>query len=398
MALRTPPSWLQNGSHPAENDRLTTKAIWQTTGIVNTTDLQISQNSTPNMSVNVSSGYAAIVGTTQANMGTYMAYNDATTNITIATANSSNPRIDLVCVTINDAYYTGSLNNVSFNVVTGTPSASPSVPTTPANSLALGQVYVGTSVTSIVTANITNYGTLATGAFQGKGAIAVGTLTYAPANALGTFQSSTSSYNQVIIQNSNSGTGASSDLIVNNNLSTDSTYYGDFGINSSTFTGSGAFNAPNNTYVTATSGDLALGTTTSNAIHFVVNSGATDAMTIATTGAITGNFVSTINAQTGTTYTVALTDANALVTLNNASAISATIPTNASVAFPIGTQISFAWITGAGQPTISAVTSGTTTILSTGGTSASPKLRVANSVATALKIATDTWLVTGDIA
>ena len=44
MALRTPPSWLQNGSHPAENDRLTTKAIWQTTGIVNPTDLQITQN------------------------------------------------------------------------------------------------------------------------------------------------------------------------------------------------------------------------------------------------------------------------------------------------------------------------------------------------------------------
>jgi hypothetical protein len=109
------------------------------------------------------------------------------------------------------------------------------------------------------------------------------------------------------------------------------------------------------------------------------------------------NFVLTINAQTGTTYTPALTDANALVTLNNASAISVTIPTNASVAYPIGTQISFAWITGAGQPTISAVTPGTTTILSTGGTSASPKLRVANTVATALKIATDTWLVTGDV-
>ena len=231
-----------------------------------------------------------------------------------------------------------------------------------------------------------------------KSAVAIGTLTYAPANALGTFQSSTSSYNQVILQNSNTGTAASADLIVNNNLSTDSTYYGDFGINSSNFTGSGAFNAPNATYVTATSGDLALGTTTSNAIHFVVNSGTTDAMTIATTGAITGNFVTTVNAQTGTTYTPVLTDSNALVTLNNASAISVTIPTNASVAYPVGTQISFAWITGAGQPTISAVTPGTTTIASVGAVATSPKLRVANSVATAIKIATDSWLVTGDVA
>ena len=165
MALRTPPSWLQNGSHPAENDRLTTKAIWQTTGIVNPTDLQITQNGGGNMSVNVSSGWAAIVGTTQANMGTYMAYNDASANLTITTASSSNPRIDLVVITINDAYYTGSLNNVSFQVIAGTPAASPTVPATPANSLALGQIAVGTSVTSILTANITNYGIQATGPF-----------------------------------------------------------------------------------------------------------------------------------------------------------------------------------------------------------------------------------------
>ena len=165
MALRTPPSWLQNGSHPAENDRLTTKAIWQTTGIVNPTDLQITQNGGGNMSVNVSSGWAAIVGTTQANMGTYMAYNDASANLTITTASSSNPRIDLVVITINDAYYTGSLNNVSFQVIAGTPAASPTVPATPANSLALGQIAVGTSVTSILTANITNYGVQATGPF-----------------------------------------------------------------------------------------------------------------------------------------------------------------------------------------------------------------------------------------
>ena len=125
MALRTPPSWLQNGSHPAENDRLTTQAIWKTSGLVNSTDLQITQNGGGNMSVNVSSGWAAIVGTTQTNMGTYMAYNDASTNLTISTASGSNPRIDLVVITINDAYYTGTLNNVSFQVIAGTPAASP---------------------------------------------------------------------------------------------------------------------------------------------------------------------------------------------------------------------------------------------------------------------------------
>jgi hypothetical protein len=161
MALRTPPSWLQNGSHPAENDRLTTQAIWKTSGIVNATDLQITQNGGGNMSVNVSSGWAAIVGTTQTNMGTYMAYNDASTNLLISTANPSNPRIDLICVTISDAFYTGTLNQVAFQVVAGTPAASPAVPATPANSLAIGQVLVGAGVSSIITANITNYGVVA---------------------------------------------------------------------------------------------------------------------------------------------------------------------------------------------------------------------------------------------
>jgi hypothetical protein len=105
-----------------------------------------------------------------------------------------------------------------------------------------------------------------------------------------------------------------------------------------------------------------------------------------------------VNTQTGTTYTTVLSDNGKIVTLNNASAITVSIPTNASVAYPVGTQINFAWITGAGQPTIQAVTSGTTTILSTGATSTAPKLRVVNSVASCVKLATDTWIVMGDIA
>jgi len=105
-----------------------------------------------------------------------------------------------------------------------------------------------------------------------------------------------------------------------------------------------------------------------------------------------------INANTATTYTFVLADNGKLVTSNNASAQTLSIPTNASVAYPVGTQINVAWITGAGQPTINAVTSGTTTVLSTGATSTAPKLRVVNSVASCIKIATDIWLVTGDIA
>lgn len=106
----------------------------------------------------------------------------------------------------------------------------------------------------------------------------------------------------------------------------------------------------------------------------------------------------TTQAQTGTTYTFVLADADQkLVTASNASAQTYSIPTNASVAFPIGTVINIIQI-GAGQVTIQAVTSGTTTVLSNGVTAAAPKLRVQYSAASLIKVGTDTWYVVGDIA
>jgi hypothetical protein len=162
MTLRTPPSWLQNGSHPAENDRLTTQALWATTGIINSSSLAVTQNSPVGMSVIIASGWAAIVGTTQANMGTYVGYNDAATVVAITTANPTNPRIDLICMTVQDAYYTGASNNVIFQVVAGTPAGSPVVPSTPANSIALAQVAVAAGALSITTGNITDLRVLVT--------------------------------------------------------------------------------------------------------------------------------------------------------------------------------------------------------------------------------------------
>jgi len=96
-------------------------------------------------------------------------------------------------------------------------------------------------------------------------------------------------------------------------------------------------------------------------------------------------------------YTAVLANNGQVVTMDNASPNTFSIPTNASVAFPIGTQINVLQI-GAGQTTIDAVTSGTTTIQSTGASAAAPKLRARYSAATCLKAATDTWYVFGDIA
>ena len=105
----------------------------------------------------------------------------------------------------------------------------------------------------------------------------------------------------------------------------------------------------------------------------------------------------TLNAQTAT-YTVVLADADQkLVTMSVASANDFLIPTNASVAFAVGTVINVIQI-GAGQTTIKAVTSGTTTISSTGASAIAPKLRAQFSAASCIKVATDTWYVVGDIA
>lgn len=104
------------------------------------------------------------------------------------------------------------------------------------------------------------------------------------------------------------------------------------------------------------------------------------------------------NAQTGTTYTFVLADAdNKLVTASNASAQTYSIPTDATTNFPVGSQINIIQI-GAGQVTIQAASSGTTTVTSNGATSASPKLRVQWSSATLIKKAANTWYVVGDIA
>jgi hypothetical protein len=98
-----------------------------------------------------------------------------------------------------------------------------------------------------------------------------------------------------------------------------------------------------------------------------------------------------INAQTGTTYTLILTDANKLVSMNNAASNTLTIPTNASVAFPTGTSIIITQ-RGNGQTTI-APADGVTMR----SADSKNKLRVIYSSATLVKLDTNEWLLTGDI-
>jgi hypothetical protein len=103
-----------------------------------------------------------------------------------------------------------------------------------------------------------------------------------------------------------------------------------------------------------------------------------------------------INAQTGTSYTAVLTDAtNTLVTMDNASANTFNIPTDASVNFEIGTVLNI-YMKGAGVTTITAATPGTTTVVSAGATIGSPALG-RYKIASAIKLASNSWTVVGGV-
>lgn len=116
-----------------------------------------------------------------------------------------------------------------------------------------------------------------------------------------------------------------------------------------------------------------------------------------TTGAVTVSFDYSVgnqsveNAQTGTTYTLVLTDAGKMVTCSNASAITLTVPPNADVAFPTNTRIDLLQY-GAGQVTVAAGSG--VTIYSKGS---ALKLSAQYAGATLWKKATNTWVLVGDI-
>ena len=118
---------------------------------------------------------------------------------------------------------------------------------------------------------------------------------------------------------------------------------------------------------------------------------------VLTASTVNGLITFTVNADQTADYTAVLTDQyQCLVPINKATAVAFKIPTNASVAFPVGTAITIL-NKGAGTVTISAVTSGTTTVTSAGAVSASPTLGQWKT-AVAIKFSTDSWVVVGAIA
>jgi hypothetical protein len=336
MALRTPPSWLQNGSHPAENDRLTTTGIlWKSQGVADYGSMKVSQSGTPAMTVSVAVGHALIAGTQTSNQGFYIAYNDAATTVAIATASPTLPRIDRIVVTVQDSFYGGTANNqVLFQALTGTPNASPVAPAVPNNSISLATIAVAANQTTVVNGNITDTRTTAE---------LTETIISASATAA----------NTLLLDGIAGQTGKL--LRINDNTGTQK-------------------------FAVSLDGTLTF----------------QDGSTQTTAATYDPNL--TINTQTGTTYTVVAGDAQKVITLSNASAITLTIASNATQALPVGTQVTVSQF-GAGQVTIVGASSPTAvTIRSTGTTSTTPKTRAQYSTATLIQTSTDNWLVVGDIS
>jgi hypothetical protein len=99
----------------------------------------------------------------------------------------------------------------------------------------------------------------------------------------------------------------------------------------------------------------------------------------------------TFNAQTGTTYTLALSDAGKLVTLSNASAITLTIPAETTVVFPTGSRVDIAQL-GAGQVTVVGASG-----VDVDAKDGDDKLLGQFSAATLIYLGSDDWLMIGDL-
>lgn len=152
MAERNPVSWLNAGAHTAENDRLTEGGVLFGEGVDDSAALKISAPG--GMFARVAAGWFAVLGTNSGTQGKYKGYQDANVDKSVAPADGTNPRKDLVIARVIDAAYVGGIiNQWQLEVVTGTPAGSPVEPALPANSLKLAVITV-TAGAAAVTAGM----------------------------------------------------------------------------------------------------------------------------------------------------------------------------------------------------------------------------------------------------
>ena len=204
-------------------------------------------------------------------------------NVTIAIANSAVSGLGTMSTqNANAVTITGGTeNNLTYTNVT----------------ISSGNVVVTKATAQTIVAN----GSIS--ASSNVGAFSYGNLTYSDTGIVASYSNAANSAIQVIVQNSSNLANASTDFVVTNDTGT---AYADFGINSSTLTGTGKFYTANTAYLYSGSVDLYVGTFSSNAIHFVANNSTTDAMVVNGNNSVTINTLGQTTSATATFGTASL--------------------------------------------------------------------------------------------
>lgn len=155
MGVLSPPYVLSNASSSAALFRQAISSIINSAGgVCRAGDMQVSAGT--GMQIVVGSGgcwvpgsdLSAPSGTPLNPQGLYFGFNDGNTTLTVPTADPTNPRIDIVVATVQDAFYSGTNNDWLLQIITGTPAPSPSQPATPGDSLLLASYTVAANASA----------------------------------------------------------------------------------------------------------------------------------------------------------------------------------------------------------------------------------------------------------
>jgi microcystin-dependent protein len=165
-------AFLQSGSYSAEDLRQAFGIAWANDGgvdslkpiggVIRGDGQELLVEALSLMTVKVNSGRALVPGTSNPLQGAYPYLLDTDKTITVAAANATNPRKDIIVVRVQDAAYSGATNLIQAEIVAGTPAATPALPATPASSIVLAEILVDANATVISTAKITDRRTFAT--------------------------------------------------------------------------------------------------------------------------------------------------------------------------------------------------------------------------------------------
>lgn len=277
--------------------------------------------------------------------------------------------LDTSAFAVGDELYTSS---TSAGVLVNTPPDTPNnvrvVGYVLSSNATTGRIFVRVGQTSsydrtlTLTANTPalNFTGTPSGTATNRGLLNVGTLSWSDTNIAAGFAADVNSYAQLVVQNKNAGTTASADFIVSNDTGSASANYGDFGINSSGFTGGGPWNDPAGTYLYANGGSLTLGTQTTSGLRLVVNNTIQATITssdITFTGAVKGVDDVLPFSRSGA-LTVGTGSADFMfpyaVTILGISASVTTAPTGASVILDVDKNGTTIFTNQANRPTIAA--------------------------------------------